>query len=354
MLPIVPPIYDSREFIENEFPFHFLLHKEVNPECKKGTIECQRFSIKLNKNDPLFEFHLLIGYSLFLQETELKKLCERIKLSKEQILYSLDILLSFSGPYKYYANAEKYLKITKILLDQLKSLEFESFQNDVEKLGNLVVKKQSIALYGVTYNKYNFEGFPFLYTIDPLVELISSYDSIGMDEDVDPSKTQCCRYCLVAVPTQDLILPCKCVDPVHIKCVFKEGKKICGVCKMRWETNEVRFKFNFDEGEEEKLVFFPCNDFYPVPLMSTSELRKVISDDRFIYALCYLQCKRMKHLISEIKKEEGQSEIILKKKLGSMLNYFTLGSMPSNYLKKNNQNAYNEMKKILFQAGVIF
>ena len=61
-----------------------------------------------------------------------------------------------------------------------------------------------------------------------------------------------------------------------------------------------------------------------------------------------LQCKRMKHLISEIPKEKGQSEIFLKKKLGLMWNYFCQRSMPSNYLVHNNQSAYNEMNKITF------
>lgn len=142
--------------------------------------------------------------------------------------------------------------------------------------------------------------------------------------------------------------PCKCVTPVHIQCFSKwydQSKPKCEICGDPFSRiNEPKFHGSISWGSIETKIFFPFDDYYPVPLMTSHDIRRVEGNERFIHALCYLQCERMKDLLQN----EETPPI-----LGHMLTYFREGSMPSNYLKSYNQEAYAEMETILREYKVL-
>lgn len=147
-----------------------------------------------------------------------------------------------------------------------------------------------------------------------------------------------------SIPENTLVKPCKCKNSVHISCFnkwYNFSKSNCEICGDNFSRiNERRIQSNIIGNKLECKTFFPFDDFYPVPLMSNYDLVKVKDDDVFIYALMYLQCDRMINLLQSHQKP---------KTWGNILTYFKNGSMPSNYLKRNNLEAYNYMSKILEQ-----
>lgn len=78
--------------------------------------------------------------------------------------------------------------------------------------------------------------------------------------------------------------------------------------------------------------------------MSHRGVEKIADHNKYIFALCYLQCERMNDLLEN---RESQPEF------GIMLNCFLSGSMPSNYLIEFNREVYSNMNDILKKHHII-
>lgn len=166
------------------------------------------------------------------------------------------------------------------------------------------------------------------------MELFSEFD--------DTYSENICKYCLSSLPENTLVRPCKCSNPVHISCFSKwydKTKKQCEICKDKFSRiNQKRFESSMLGVNVNKNIFFPFDDYYPIPSMTNHDLHKSEGDYRFVSALIYLQCERMKDLLKDNPAP---------KNWGPYLTYFKQGSMPSNYLRRYNQGAYNSMYDIL-------
>lgn len=110
-----------------------------------------------------------------------------------------------------------------------------------------------------------------------------------------------CMICLHTEPKDNLINNCLCKTPVHADCLVKlsthKNLDKCSVCKSNYKLNEPIYRI----GILDKTIFFPFNDMYYQPLLSSQKFIKVVGMDRLTFAILYLQVERVKELLNDIK-----------------------------------------------------
>lgn len=158
------------------------------------------------------------------------------------------------------------------------------------------------------------------------------YDILPDDEN------NLCSICLKTEPKKFLINICKCTTPTHVKCLVELNKhkplKNCSVCKDDFKVNEpvLLTKSGVRIQPVNERLFFPHNDIYPQPQMSTQSLCKVGGMSRLTLAIMYLQVSRVKELLKEkeILEELPSSYFGYSGYKQTAIHAICVGSLPSN------------------------
>lgn len=107
-----------------------------------------------------------------------------------------------------------------------------------------------------------------------------------------------CSLCLSTEPKKCLINICNCITKTHINCLIELNKYRplnqykCSVCNSEHKVNQDFYGNKYG-------LFFPHNDMYGEPLMSSTCLHKYEGMDRLKMAIIYLQVNRVKELLNE-------------------------------------------------------
>ena len=276
----------------------------------------------------------------FLQITDLRKILDL--LTPDIIDLGLTELTKLMGAnYPYCANKDNYLLIADMLMCKLKQ-HVDDVEKYIEKYIHNIRSYGNYQFSGVKFNNKHdtrCADYNIVDNADALVEVFQKYENV--------IATDVCKYCLGRVPTDTLVHPCKCKNPVHIECFtkwFEHSKKLCEICKSPFLVNELRIHSTFMGIEIEKKTFFPFDDYYPVPLFSSYGLEKANNSNNVYMAVIYLQTQRLQNLL-----ENAAVDGTLKNMcLNNLLKLVQSGSMPSNYLNNTyNADAYETVENIL-------
>lgn len=90
------------------------------------------------------------------------------------------------------------------------------------------------------------------------------------------------------------------------------------------------------------MTYFPFDNVYPVPLMSTSRLQRVSDEQSLNYAVGYLQKDRVRFLL-ENKDKRSLNDYVLQ--------IFNMGYVSSNYEYRDNKQAFRDIDELLVKAG---
>jgi len=296
-------------------------------------------SITLDKNNDEYDHNKFIASVYFLQKDKFLELLDKVN---NEILVKCILMLTILDTfYSYIYNSEKIIAMTRLMLQKIQGTH-TNFAQFILQCHKNVRRSSEWYFYNIRLemqtNPHNIAPLKCVTDNYGMEELLQEFEVTKNDEDV-------CKYCLSMTPKEQLVFPCKCKSPIHIRCFLKffQRGNTCEICLDRFSrVNELRCRSQMTHMELEKLVFFPFDDLYPIPLAPDFSLRKVTGDDKFVYALCYLQCKRMKDLLRQAI-EEG-----IVPDFGEMLEYFADGSLPSNYLARSNICFYADMVTILY------
>jgi hypothetical protein len=303
---------------------------------KDGIIKDEFVDLMEIKKDESYDKHMIFVGTHYLQKFLIEKHIGLVDI--KTLDTCLDMLTKFEIYYCYTLNCEKYLQITKMVLDSrikhfIKIDDNKRFNENIEKYIKNVESQTYIfnnLRFTINYDPTTFKNYSYCLTNELLVSLISEY------YDDDSESKEICKYCLQSQPKSSLVHVCLCTDPVHIRCFrgfykSKEKKiKNCEICNDNYsKLNEKRILAGgfYTETSIDERMFFPFNNYYPTPLMSTNSIEKKSETEKYEYALMYLQCKRMEDLLEKAK-IAGE-----KPNFGYSLNYLE-SCMPSNYLKK--------------------
>jgi hypothetical protein len=342
--PISDCVLDDTDTYPHVFcldPSYELFSPAIIPEKSIERVRWKTVTIK--KDDDYIQNKFIVSV-IFLQLRTIKELLDAITI--ETLDTSLTVLTKFLTYYHYCVNSEKYLIIFDILLKRLEILTLSEVsakacdQTSEQKINRyaLNIEQSDWQFSNVRHNRMIPANIPCVYDPSGMIQILQKYDKT----------TGGCKYCHGIVPENTLVHPCKCVDPVHIDCFKKwflisEERKNCEICgNPFFKINEKR---NKSGGHD--VMFFPFDNIYPVPLMNLYNIQKISEENQYAMALCYLQCARVNDLLTNRTNKEDKDIF------GKMLEYFLDGSMPSNYLIENNQEAYEEMKNILIKHNII-
>lgn len=215
------------------------------------------------------------------------------EVSIETLTFGLNMIVGVAQMhlYPYSINTDGHHLIVKLILDRLKVIlksdDFYSLIKDLSKLaseGNIY-----LGTFRYSFVQDKFREVPhFSPDIYPLMPILQDYEDLK-DEII-------CKYCLCSLPVSQLVRPCQCKNPVHTFCFlawYNKDKHVCEICHDSFSRlNEPRIG-----GREE--IFFPFDDIYPTPIMTTSGPRKVSGKERYAAAICYRQNKRLVELLEE-------------------------------------------------------
>jgi hypothetical protein len=265
------------------------------------------------------------------------------------------------SPYKLYFAVvwlqEK--RFMELLNDVNEAHEVDIFENG--KLYNMI---EWLCIFCMRYPfKFNKEKYirmmKVLFEHAPKMSLTAVFHNAELNQNFDLIETikenmpevsvDVCYVCLCYEPSVTILRKvCSCKSIVHATCLTKlMGKdRICKVCRAYYKTNQRRIKltdFGYKQ-EFDSVVFFPYEDiYYQLALRPT--LFKAEGIGQVQFAIIFLQTKRLRELLCN--KSRSDSELI----------YFDSGfrkvcellkkSLPSNYSKTCNKNAYLQTKLIV-------
>lgn len=341
-------------------PHDFVYGQDIYPNSYKinelilctsiTQIDDQKIKIK---QDELYYHHTILAATYYLQDDIIKRcLMHDSKLIKfETAQKALELLCNCSTYYHYCVNSGIYISIFQKLLEYIKLLDSDIEMTKIIQLcANQIDIINTHGFGGIRFNmKFHpekFDEYPCVGNMDLLIECLKSYDS-SQDNDLR------CKYCLCSCPVDKLVTPCLCKNPVHISCFiqwYNDEHKSCEICHDNFSRlNQKRITTGMIVSKEDSTIFFPFDNFYPIPLMTSSTIRHVTNKrEQLTLALCYLQYNVLKKLLEEYK---VKGEII--EFSDNMLYYFQKGSMPSNYLKSKNRAAYQEIAQLLKQYNIL-
>ncbi len=207
-----------------------------------------------------------IDYAIkFLQVEALKKFIIK---NHKSVLFVNPFYQLFYTHYPVDKNLEAAKKIIQILID--------NYDDHYELITKLSLPNKEM-----------------IYIMDLLYEFLPD----------DPDNL--CSICLQTEPKKLLINICNCKTGAHTNCLIKlnEHKPLdkCSVCKGKYKINQpvVRTQSGIIIKPEKEKLFFPYNDIYREPLMSSDALNKYVGMSRLTMAIIYLQVERVKELLNE-------------------------------------------------------
>lgn len=333
------PLQIEHEVFDDEYPTSYKLEEILQIKSLNGK------TILIEKNEK-YAHNKFLAATKFLQYDIIMEHYEQLDDKLDTLERAIDIIINFQTFYHYCFNVKNHLAVLKFLLDKFVSLVpltedcLENFVEIIDKSSSYLIQRFKMDLMIARKNK--FDGYEYVVGVDDMIELLQQYDESSGG----------CKYCMGCVPKNKLISTCECVARVHIHC-FKKWfftKEIvkCEICGDPYsKINQIRNHSRIDGVDVGRdILFFPFDNFYPIPLMSTNDLVKVDDKRQYVMALCYLQCKRMANLLESGKFEEFD-------KFREMVASFLQGSMPSNYSVRHNYRAYFEMSLILCKYKII-
>jgi hypothetical protein len=210
-------------------------------------------------------------------------------------------------------NAIKYLQVNalkKYVVKNLKTILLPNpfyilYNTNYPVILNEDVVKQIIEILIENYDNYYNLITSISESNEYINELLYSYLPIE-DNNI-------CSICLVTEPKIYLINSCNCVTKTHTNCLIKlnNHKPLdkCAVCLAKYKINEPVYhtKSGLIIKSELMNIFFPHNDLYYGPCISTKKLIKVDGMARLRFAIMYLQVSRVEELLKEQEILEGLS-----------------------------------------------
>lgn len=208
-------------------------------------------------------------------------------------------------------NAIKYLQVNALKKYVIKNLKTILLPNPFYILYNTKypvilnedVVKQIIEILIENYDDY----YNLITSISESNEYINEllYSYLPIEED------NICSICLVTEPKIYLINSCNCATKTHTNCLIKlnNHKPLdkCAVCLAKYKINEPVYKSGLIRKSELMNIFFPHNDLYYGPCISTKKLIKVDGMARLTFAIMYLQVSRVEELLKDQEILEGLS-----------------------------------------------
>ena len=289
--------------------------------------DIREYKLILRHNDNYID-NKFIASVYDMQPTIMMDLIHRIHIGS--IRTSLSMLFNCHLRYPYCMNSDKYIAIGKFLLDELKTIiPHIDISQYITSLS--AASKYICSGIRMTYqiDRHRLDGFNYVLNTNKLFELLKQYEKDG---DID----KLCKYCLSGIPSTTLIHPCDCVQPVHINCFRKwyteNGRSCCEICRAKYKSNIKLFKYNLCGVTEDERIYFPFDDIYPVPLMTTYDIERTSNDMKLTMALCYLQYPRVENLLNTTKETD---KIELSR---DMFERFKSGHLPSNYVIAYDRN----------------
>jgi hypothetical protein len=294
--------------------------------------------IVLNEKCPTSE-KLLINVHYLRPIDKLLQNCSQIDLLT--CLYNMS---NFTTYYPYCVNVDRYVKnFADLLYWFTKECNKNDIQGYIKKFERDISSTSTSQFLGISLNvkikSYQFSDIKYVLDASLLYEILAKYDN-----DDDNNK---CKYCSSTIPKDRLVHPCKCIDPVHIECLLKwmsnggGGAGKCEICNDTYsKINEKRILCN---GSADTNIFFPFDNFYPIPLITNNLINK--TTQKLGSAICYLQTNRVDNLLSNSKSDLGDySEI---------LSCFKMKCVPSLYFYNYNKEAYIAIENLLKKHGIM-
>ena len=334
-----PPTLDTYIYDSDIYPYSYFLAENISMD----SLIINKFKSILIKKDHLHTENKFIASVYHLQINAVQETIndQSIEILDKCIISVTKLRLY----YPYCVNSDKYAMLLKLLLDKLQEKITDArILEYLEKYANNILIANCISFSGIRFNlmqaPHKFASFRCVDNADEMLQMIQQYENESLDE--------VCKYCMSSVPKETLVRPCKCDNPVHISC-FKKwygyGKDKCEICDDPFSRINVQhMESRCGRASLVEKIFFPFDDYYPVPLMTSYDIHKVSGNDRYVYALLYLQIPRMKDLL-----ENNDT----KPRFGDDLRYFIEGCLPSNYLRSSNKKVYAEMLSLLKEHGII-
>jgi hypothetical protein len=270
-----------------------------------------RLTVKQNTR---YKSNLMIMASITLDYATIETLLDDIEIRSnlDLIRKCIESLYSYSI-YSYPLNPYKTLHILRLYLDIAPDyITYIEDNLDIHSHEFRVIKSEKLK----TYEQNN----------EKILDLICNYT---FDTD------KVCSICLSTFPVANLIQPCHCRIYIHINCHESLNRK-CIVCES--ECSRLNLVHNYCNQPETR-IFFPFDDYYPVPMITNAPLVKYKGDNRYSYAVLYLQYDRLEDLF---KTNPGYIP-----QFNGVISYFLRGSMYNNYMKCNNITAYEKIYAIL-------
>lgn len=301
--------------------------KNIDNEDVEILDEGKKFELKINER---YKINLLYLSTLLLDCNKVGMLAEveEIKSNKNLISECVNILINNSW-YSYSVNPLKTLYILKIYLDLypslVKDLDLETKMNERTWIFNALKNMEKYnpeMLMGVSYES-NYEKMHILFR-----------------EYVEDSEITCC-ICLSSFPETEMVQPCDCRVHYHIEC-FSKLNRNCIVCKRECSriNKQMVYTTMIGSGYDNR-VYFPFDDYYPVPMITSAPIRKCKGDMRYKLAIIYLQAGRLRDLFES---NPGYLPDINKE-----IDYLTESCMPSNYMLIDNISGYAEISEVLLK-----
>lgn len=337
----------------DEYPHSYILRAHIDQK----SLEISGNAIIIVK-DSNYTNNKAIASTIYLKYDDLSSIIDLISVDTIEICVSIITKHDTIGPYCH--NVSEYLTILKLLMNKLEKIY--GIHEELQLKLNIFCENLEVAnIYKLRERCDDNQPIKDNYK---MIEIMQSYHIYKPTDIV-------CKYCLIAIPTNMLVHPCKCKDIVHIHCFqkwynsdisqassnpssnkfnsVKNNRTKCEICLDPFSgINEKRIRSCLLSGDFiETDLFFPFDDYYPTPLMNTYGVSKVTGRDRYVLPLIYLQCNRMQNLLEDAKINNITIDF------GEWLEKFQNRCLSSNYMYRNNIGAYELMKRLLVQYNYL-
>jgi hypothetical protein len=179
--------------------------------------------------------------------------------------------------------------------------------------------------------------------------------AVMLEHDIqDTSDMEICYICHGGREPENLLRHvCACKIPIHHRCWAKvldtSGSRVCTVCRTPFHLPEARYRMDWVD----ERAYSPCDDYYPMPLFNDQYRPCTSLAAKVDAALIFLQCDRLQQVLNsatdaEIEKYMSQPPSFLFRYIDSAKRIIKMGeSMPSNYLRDNNEEWYTKCEEIV-------
>jgi len=179
-------------------------------------------------------------------------------------------------------------------------------------------------------------------------------------EELPVDESNICTICLITEPNTTLIKPCNCTTKIHVDCfiqMLQASKQAnCTICKAIYRRNVPVYGCH-SKPNADPTIYFPYDDIYPVPLMTSRGLVKYTGMNRLDMAINYLQVDRVRDLLNDpeivaklpthLFGYEGYKNTAFMQLCGSNIGNNHMYNLGDNAAK------YEAIMKLLYQTGTV-